>query len=61
VGEVLQPVRDAAERLGISIWTLRKKAYRRDVASVKIGKNLLIPASGIERLIHEGMRPRRVA
>jgi excisionase family DNA binding protein len=59
--ESLQPVRDAARRLGISIWTLRKKAYTGEVASVKIGAKLLIPESEIERLIHEGLRPRQEA
>lgn len=58
--EILQPVREAARRLGISVWTLRKKAYRGDIASVKIGVKLLIPESEIERLIQEGMRPRRM-
>jgi hypothetical protein len=57
--ETLHPVKDAAQRLGISIWTLRLKAYKGDVASVKIGVKLLIPQSEIERLIQEGMRPRR--
>jgi excisionase family DNA binding protein len=59
--ETLFPIKDAAMRLGISVWTLRKKAYEGGVASVKIGAKLLIPASEIERLISDGMRPRRVA
>jgi excisionase family DNA binding protein len=57
----LSPVKKAAERLGMSVWTIRKKAYSGDVASVKIGVKLLIPESEIERLIQEGYRPRRVA
>jgi excisionase family DNA binding protein len=61
MAETLYPVKDAAERLGISIWTLRKKAYEGVIASVKIGAKLLIPESEIERLVREGMRPRRVA
>jgi excisionase family DNA binding protein len=59
--EILHPVKHAARQLGISVWTLRKKAYEGDVASVKIGAKLLIPESEVERLIREGMRPRRVA
>lgn len=59
--ETLYPVKDAARRLGISIWTLRARAYARQIASVKIGKKLLIPGSEIERVIREGMRPRRVS
>jgi len=57
--ETLSSVKRAAERLGISIWTLRKKAYVGEVASVKIGAKLLIPESEIERLVQEGTRPRR--
>lgn len=57
--ETLHPVKDAARTLGISVWTLRKKAYDGNVASVKIGAKLLIPESEIERLIREGTRPRR--
>ena len=59
--EPLQPIKDAARRLGISIWTLRKKAYEGELASVKIGAKLLVPESEIERLIREGTRPRRGA
>jgi excisionase family DNA binding protein len=55
----LHPVKDAAARLGISIWTLRKKAYQGDIDSIKIGVKLLIPESEIERLIREGMRARK--
>ena len=59
MNEILHPVKDAARQLGISIWTLRKKAYEGDVASVKIGAKLLIPESEMDRLVREGTRPRR--
>ena len=52
----LYPVKKGAERLGISVWTLRKKAYEGEVVSVKIGAKLLIPESEIERLVREGTR-----
>jgi excisionase family DNA binding protein len=61
MNQSLQPVKDAAARLGISIWTLRKKAYEGEIDSIKIGVKLLIPESEIERLIREGMRRRRTA
>jgi excisionase family DNA binding protein len=57
--ETLHPVKEAAKQLGLSVWTLRKKAYEGHVASVKIGAKLLIPESEISRLIQEGLRPRR--
>ena len=56
--ETLHLPKDAAKQLGISVWTLRKKAYEGEVASVKIGTKLLIPESELERLIREGRRPR---
>lgn len=60
MSETLYPIKDAARQLGISVWTLRKKAYESEVASVKIGVKLLIPESEIDRLVEEGMRPRRI-
>ncbi len=59
MNQILHPVKDAASRLGISVWTLRRKAYQGDIDSIKIGVKLLIPEDEIERLIREGMRPRR--
>ena len=61
MAETLHPIKVAAERLGISVWTLRKKAYDGNIASVKIGVKLLVPDSEIERLVREGTRPRRAA
>jgi excisionase family DNA binding protein len=55
----LCPIKRAAQRLGISIWTLRKKVYEGDIDSIKIGVKLLIPGSEIDRLIREGTRPRK--
>jgi excisionase family DNA binding protein len=54
-------VKSAAQKLGISIWTARKMAYLGEIASVKIGVKLLIPDSELERLVREGLRPRRAS
>lgn len=43
----------------LSPWTVRKMAYTGRIASVKIGVRLLIPRSELQRLIDEGLRPRR--
>lgn len=59
MSENLHPVKSAAQKLGISIWTARKMAYTGEIASVKIGAKLLIPDSELERIVREGMRPRR--
>jgi len=59
MNENLHPIKDAAKQLGVSVWTLRRKAYDGEIASAKIGAKLLIPESEIARIIQEGMRPRR--
>jgi hypothetical protein len=53
----LLPVKRFAKRLGISVWTARAMAYRKEVASCKIGVKLLIPAEEVTRLIRENLRP----
>jgi hypothetical protein len=42
---------------GLSVWTWRRWAYDGKIASVKAGKRLLIPASEVERILNEGLRP----
>ena len=50
-------VMEAEAVTGISRWTWRRWAYDGRIASVKLGKRLLIPAAEIERLIGAGTRP----
>jgi hypothetical protein len=53
---------DNAEILsGLSRWTWRAWAYSGKVASVKVGRRLLIPVTEIRRVMAEGTRPRVVA
>jgi len=42
---------------GISAWTWRRKALRREIASYKVGKLLLIPIREVERTVTQGFRP----
>ncbi len=50
---------DEAETLsGRSRWTWRRDCYSGAVASVKVGRRLLIPMSEIRRVMAEGLRPR---
>jgi hypothetical protein len=50
---------DEAETLsGRSRWTWRRDCYEGRVASVKLGRRLLIPMSEIRRVMAEGLRPR---
>ena len=54
----LLPVKNFAARLGVSVWTARGWCYRGTVASVKIGRKLLVPAGEVHRMISENLRPR---
>jgi excisionase family DNA binding protein len=42
---------------GVSRWTWRRWAYEGKVASVKLGKRLLIPSAEVERLVTLNFRP----
>lgn len=49
---------DTAEQIyGISRWTFRRWAYDGKIASVKLGKRLLIPVAEIERIVDKNTRP----
>lgn len=51
-------VAGAEDLTGISRWTWRRWAYDGKIASVKLGKRLLIPCAEISRLVAENTRPR---
>lgn len=50
-------VAEAETRTGVSRWTWRRWAYDGKIASVKLGRRLLIPTAEIQRIIDRGMRP----
>jgi excisionase family DNA binding protein len=52
-------VAEAETLTGVSRWTWRRWAYDGKVASVKLGKRLLIPSAEIGRLVAENTRPAR--
>lgn len=51
-------VEDAAAMTGTSPWFWRRKAYDGTVASVKLGRRLLIARAEIDRVIRASTRPR---
>lgn len=57
----LDTVQSWADSMGISVWTARRMAYAGRIASVKVGKLLMIPAGEAERMIAEGLRERIAA
>lgn len=59
--ERLHPIPQAAERLGVAIWTLRWWVQRGQVASHKLFGRRLIAESEIQRLIAESRVPARAS
>lgn len=58
--ERLLPLREGAERLGVSIWTIRSWVQKGRVTSHKLGGKRLITESEVARLIEESRVPARV-
>jgi hypothetical protein len=52
----LHALPEAAKLLGgISVWTLRKHVFRRNVAVTRIGRRVFVPSEEIERIRQEGL------
>lgn len=60
-GRTLHPSKDAARRLGMTVWGLRAWVYAGKIASHKIGSKVCISEDEIERIIAESERPASVA
>ncbi len=50
-------IADFAKRVGYEVSTIRKKVWRRELDSIKVGRLVLIPASEVDRLLSD-FRPR---
>jgi excisionase family DNA binding protein len=61
MGRTLHPLKDAARRLGMTVWGLRAWVYAGRIASHKIGSKVCISEDEIERIIAESERPASVA
>lgn len=48
----------AADRLGVSVWTVRAWARESRITTVKLGSRRLIPKSEIDRIVVEGLPER---
>jgi len=53
----LLTVKNFAIEAGLSIWTIRQWAYNGRISSAKLGARLMIPATELDRLIAENLRP----
>lgn len=58
-GERLATVFEAADRTGLSHWTIRLWIQHGKIVSHKLGGRRLVPVSEIERLINESRVPAR--
>lgn len=56
-GTSLRCLRDAAERLGISVWTLRREIYAGRIAHHLIGRKPLVSDAELDRIIAESLIP----
>ena len=52
-------VNEAAQRLGLSPWTLRGWLFRRKVTHVKLGRAVRIPEAEVMRLVQASTVPAR--
>jgi len=50
-------IADFAKRVGYEVSTIRKKVWRRELDSIKVGRIVLIPEREVERLLSD-FRPR---
>ena len=53
----LRSLPQAAERLGVSIKTMRGWVYRRTIPYVKVGRAVRISEETIDKIIERGTRP----
>jgi excisionase family DNA binding protein len=58
--EKLNSIRDAAARLAISPWTLRRFIDRGELRGVRVGRRVLVSEREILRVIQHGTGGRRV-
>ena len=54
--ERLLSLKDAAARLGVSDWTVRRWALQGRITSAKIGSRRLIPEGAVTRMIEKAMQ-----
>jgi excisionase family DNA binding protein len=56
---MLYSVNDAGKLLSLSPSTIRRYIFKRKIASVKIGRRVLIPYETLAKLVREGYRPEK--
>lgn len=54
MSEKLDPVQEASERLGVSVFTVRRLIKTGSLKAVRVARRLLVPESEILRICSEG-------
>jgi len=52
-------LREASERLGLALWTLRKWASNRKIPTIKLGGKVLVDVRDLDRLVETHRRDAR--
>ncbi|MHB1285370.1 MAG: helix-turn-helix domain-containing protein [Leptospirales bacterium] len=50
----LLTIRETADRLNLSEWTIRRWIYGKRLDSVRLGRSVRVPVEAVERKIKEG-------
>jgi excisionase family DNA binding protein len=58
MNEKLNPLKETAERLGVSIFTIRRLIKDGSLRTVRVSSRLLVPESEILRACAEGCSPK---
>jgi len=61
MSEKLNPIQDASERLGVSVFTVRRLIKTGSLKAVRVARRLLIPESEILRVCSEGCSSKNCA
>lgn len=51
----LMTVNEAATKMGLSQWTIRKWIYGKRLDSVKLGRAVRVPSEAVDRMIASGL------
>ena len=48
-------MQEAADRLGVSLFTVKKLIYQGELPSIKLGARRLVPVAAIDKLVADAM------
>ena len=54
-GPLTISMQEAADRLGVSLFTIKKLIYQGELPSIKLGARRLVPVAAIDKLVADAM------